>query len=145
MSQRDLHSIVSAARAVGPITLAADNTPVGVDLRGFQSAVVNLAAGVGGITFDATNKIEVKMLHGDTSTYGSATAVVQADVRGVTVGAGGIVKSFVAAHAAASNTRIGYFGGKPWLFFLCDFSGTHGTGTPICIAVERGHPLIGPA
>jgi hypothetical protein len=145
MSQRDLHSIVSHLLAIGPASLNADNTPTAQDLANFQSALVTIAVGVGGITFDATNKIEFKMLHGDTTTYAQATAVAQADVRGVTVGAGGIVRSLVAAHAAATVTKVGYFGGKRYLFVLADFSGTHGTATPVCVTIERGHPLLGPA
>jgi hypothetical protein len=43
----------------------------------------------------------------------------------------GIIKSLVAAHAAAAVYRYGYKGGKRYLKLLADFSGTHGTGTPI--------------
>lgn len=144
MSQRDLRSMTSRVLAFGPVVLTADNTPAAIDLAGYQSATVNIAVGVGGITFSATDKIEFKLYHGDTTTFGEATAVTAADVFGVTPSSGGIVRSLVAAHAAATVTRVGYKGGKRYLFVLADFSGTHGTGTPICVDVERGHPILGP-
>ena len=34
--------------------------------------------------------------------------------------------------------KIGYIGGKPYLKLLADFSGTHGTGTPVSALVVRG-------
>lgn len=135
---RDLISNVSPVYAIPPATYNADNTPGAVDLRGFDSALFLIGVGVGGITFDGTNKVEFKLTHSDDdSTY---TAVAQDDVQGVTVGSGGIVRSLIAAHAAATITEVGYVGGKRYTKLLADFSGTHGTGTPICATVVRGHP-----
>ena len=37
-------------------------------------------------------------------------------------------------------TEIGYVGRKPFLRMLADFSGTHGTGTPISVLGVRGLP-----
>lgn len=135
---RDLHSNLGMAYAIPPATYAADNTPAAVDLAGFESAMIALLIGIGGITFSATNKIEFKLTHSDDDqTY---TAVTVADVQGVeSVGSGGIVKALTAAHAAASVTKIGYVGGKRHLKLLADFSGTHGTGTPIAALVVKGN------
>jgi opacity protein-like surface antigen len=136
---KDIHSAMAPAVAIAAAALAADNTPPTIDLQGYNAAEVLLQVGVGGITFDATNKIEFKLTHSDDdSTY---TAVDQDDVLGVTVGDGGIIKSLVAAHAAAAVYRAGYIGGKRYLKLLADFSGTHGTATPIAATVIRmeGH------
>lgn len=140
---RDLHSGVTVATLIGAATLSADNTPPAVDLAGYQAATILLAIGVGGITFSGTNKIEFKLTHSDDdSTY---TAVTVDDLLGVdSVAESGIIKSLTAAHAAASSYRFGYVGGKRYLKLLADFSGTHGTGTPIAAMVLKGHGDVQP-
>jgi hypothetical protein len=141
---RDLVNSLAAAVLIPAATYAADNTPAAVDLLGFEGAMIAIHVGVGGITFDGTNKVEFKLTHSDDdSTY---AAVTDADVQGVdSVGAGGIVKSLIAAHAAADITKIGYVGGKRYLKMLADFSGTHGTGTPIAAEVIKGYSRYWPA
>lgn len=134
---RDIHSDMTVVTAIGNATLSADNTPAAIDLQGFNAAEIILAIGVGGITFSGTNKIEFKLTHSDDdSTY---TDVTTADMLGVTVSDSGIIKALVAAHAAAATYRYGYKGGKRYLKLLADFSGTHGTGTPIAAVVIKGH------
>lgn len=138
----DMHSGISIATLIGAATLAADNTPAAVDLQGFDAAEIVLAIGVGGITFSGTNKVEFVLTHSDDdSTY---TNVADADMLGVTNISNGIIKSLVAAHAAAAHYRYGYKGGKRYLKLLADFSGTHGTGTPIAASVIKGIPELGP-
>lgn len=139
---KDLHSGISLAHAFGPVVLAADNTPAAIDLQGFNAAEIILGVGIGGITFDATNKIEFKLTHSDDNSVYSD--VVTADMLGVTVSGSGIIKSLVAAHAAAAAYRYGYIGNKRYLKVLADFSGTHGTGTPLFVAVARGRPGSSP-
>ncbi|WP_037421969.1 hypothetical protein [Sinorhizobium sp. CCBAU 05631] len=135
---KDIHSDITVVSAIGAAVLTADNTPAAIDLRGYNAAEIVLVIGIGGITFDATNKIEFKLTHSDDdSTY---TAVEAKDVLGVTsVGSGGIIKALIAAHAAAAAYRFGYVGGKRYLKILADFSGTHGTGTPIAALVLKGY------
>lgn len=139
---KDLHSHISLVTAIGAAVLTADNTPAAIDLQGYQSAEIALAIGVGGITFSGTNKIEFKLTHSDDDvTY---TDVTPADMLGVAVASGGIIKSLVAAHAAAASYRYGYKGGKRYLKLLADFSGTHGTGTPIAAMIIKGHGADNP-
>lgn len=121
-----------------PASYSADNTPASVDLGKAQSATIALQVGVGGITFSGTNKVEYKLTHSDVTDSGF-TAVAQADVVGVTVEEGGIVRSLVAAHAAPSATLVGYRGRKQFLRLLADFSGTHGSPTPMSALVLRGN------
>lgn len=131
---KDLHSRASVTTLFGPIVLAADNTPVAFDMLNARGVELLLAIGAGGITFDATNKIEFKLTHSDDdSTY---TAVTVDDLLGVaSVGTGGIIKSLVAAHATAATYRFGYKGSKRYLKLLADFSGTHAAGTPVYAGV----------
>lgn len=133
---KDLHSSLTIVSAIGAAELAADNTPVAIDLQGYNSAEIVLAVGIGGITFSGTNKIEITVTHSDdNATY---TAVTDTDLLGVAGTTGGIVKALVAAHAAAACYRVGYKGGKRYLKVLAKFSGTHGTGTPIAAIIIKG-------
>lgn len=139
---KDLHSHLSPV-LVAVAALDADNTPAAIDLQGFSSAEILLAIGVGGITFSGTNKVEFKLTHSDDDS--DYTAVEAKDVLGeASVGSGGIIKSLIAAHAAAAVYRFGYKGGKRYLKLLADFSGTHGAATPIAAIVLRGNPHDGP-
>lgn len=139
---KDMHSNVAVATLIGAATLAADNTPAAVDLAGFDAVEILLAIGVGGITFSGTNKVEFKLTHSDDdSTYSD---VATADMIGVTVASGGIIKSLTATHTPAASYRYGYKGGKRYLKLLADFSGTHGTGTPIAAMVIKGRPDLAP-
>jgi hypothetical protein len=135
---RDLHDNLSTALLVAPQTATADVTPVSVDLLGFRAAMVLLYIGIGGITFTSTNKIEFILEHSnDNSTW---NAVAQSDVLGHTVVAGGIVRSLVAAKAAADVQKISYIGGRRYVRLTPDFSGTHATGTPMTAFMVRGMP-----
>ncbi|MFZ2869851.1 hypothetical protein [Zavarzinia sp.] len=135
---KDLHSKIIAVQAIGAAVLAADNTPGAIDLQGYDSAEIVLAIGAGGVTFSGTNKIEFKLTHSDDdSTY---DAVEADDILGADdVGAGGIIKALIAAHASAAVYRYGYKGGRRYLKLLADFSGTHGTGTPVAAVVIKGN------
>jgi hypothetical protein len=134
---RDIHSSLLASILIEAATLAADNTPSAVDLQGYDAAEIVLAIGAGGITFSGTNKIELKLTHSDDDTTYSAVTVD--DMLGLSsVGSGGIIKSLVAAHASAGVYRCGYRGGKRYLKLLADFSGTHGTGTPMAAILLKG-------
>jgi hypothetical protein len=127
-----------------PATINADNTPASFDIGAADSCSIFLAIGVGGITFDTTNKVEFVLSHSDVTGSGF-TPVTQDHVAGVTVTGSGIVRSLVAAHAAATVTAIGYTGGKRFLRLLADFSGTHGTGTPMtAVAVRNRLDRIAP-
>lgn len=138
----DLVHNLGFAVAIPAATYAADNTPASVDLLGFDSAVIELHIGVGGITFSGTNKIEFVLTHSDDDT--TYTAVTDADLQNVSGTSNGIVKALTAAHPAADVTKIGYVGLKRSIKLLADFSGTHGTGTPIAATVVMGDPANAP-
>ena len=134
---KDGYSALKTVPIFGPIVLSADPTPVAIDLKGYGSFVIDLGVGIGGITFDATNKIEFKMTHSDDdSVY---TNVTDDDMLGVSGISNGIIKSLVAAHAAAARYRFGYKGGKRYVKLLPDFSGTHGAGTPLSATAILSH------
>ena len=142
---RDMATYMKAVTSIeADDALAADNTEVSVDRAGYESVTYVISSGAGGITFSGTNKIEFKLTHSDDDvTY---TAVEAGDVIGAegdAVGAGGIVLTFDEARAAADYV-IGYVGHKRYTQLLADFSGTHGTGTPIAAVAILGHPHLAP-
>lgn len=142
---KDLVSKIGLVQVFGPISIAADQTAVVTDLQGYHSAVVQIAVGVGGITFDADNKIEFKLEHSDDNvTYADVTA---ADLAGDDVPATvttGFIRSLVAAHAAATVKKFGYIGGKRYLRHDIEFTGTHGTATPISVTLIKGDAELQP-
>lgn len=148
---RDLASKIASVVAIAAATYSADTTPAALDLQGFDSAALLISVGAGGITFDGTNKIEFVLTHADddgTGNPGTFTNVAAADINGAgapTTVTNGIVKALTAAHASADVTEIGYIGGKRYLKLLADFSGTHGTGTPISVTLTKGFPKNAPA
>jgi len=139
---RDIVHNIGLVNAIDPAVYAADNSPVAIDLLGFESAAIALHIGAGGITFNGTNKVEFVLSHSDDDvTY---APVVTDDVQGVDSVTGGIIKALKTAHAAADVTKVGYIGNRRYLKLLADFSGTHGTGTPIAAIVIKGNARARP-
>jgi hypothetical protein len=134
---RENYTQQAVAVLVDAEALAADTTPAAVDLQGYDACSILISVGVGGITFSGTNKVEFVLTHSDDdSTYAN---VADVDMIGVSSISGGIIHSLEAAHAAATTTLYGYRGGKRYLKLLADFSGTHGTATPMsATAIKAG-------
>lgn len=138
--ERDGFNEIRVDTLIPAATLAADNTPGAVDLRGARKATILLAIGAGGISFSGSNKIEFVLTHSDDDvTYSNVTAAdLIGDANLPATITGGIVRALTAAKAAADVQKIGYIGGKRYLKLLADFSGTHGAGTPITALVVEG-------
>jgi hypothetical protein len=138
----DLHSNITIAAALGAAVYSADPAAAIIDLQGYNSAEIVLSVGVGGIVFTSANKVEFVLSHSDDgSTF---TPVDDGDLLGVSGTANGIIKSLVAAQAAATVSRFGYKGGKRYIKLLPDFSGTHATGTAMAANVILGDPASAP-
>lgn len=132
----DVSQAVAEGYLLPPAVYAADNTPAAFDAALCDALTIFLQVGIGGITFSGSNKIEFVLTHSDdNATYVNVT---DADLVGVTGVTNGIVRSLIAAHAAPSTTKIGYKGRKRYLKLLADFSGTHGTGTPLSAIAVKG-------
>lgn len=144
---RDIASKVSPASAIDPAVYAATpGSPNIVDLQGFDSAVLQLAIGIGGITFTGTNRIDFVLNESDDGVTFTPVAVSAINGRDAPATVtSGIVKSLITAHAAADITEIGYIGGKRYVQMVPTFGGTHGTGTPLQCTVVKGHPRNAPA
>lgn len=141
---REINSQISSAVLIGPISTDADVAATYVDLQGFDSAMIEVAVGIGGITFTSSNKIEFELYESDAANGAGATLVAAADItNGPGLGAG-IIRALTAAHAAATVRTVGYIGSKRYIGVVANFSGTHAAATPIAATVHRGHPRNSP-
>ena len=132
---------MTAGYLIPPAARDADNTPASFDIGTADACSIFIEVGVGGITFTTTNKVEFKLTHSDAASAGFEPVTLE-DVVGVeAVGAGGIVRALIAAHATPSVAAIGYVGGKRYLRMLADFSGTHNTPTPMAVLGVRSRLL----
>lgn len=123
----------------GPVALDADNTPAALDIRGYEVVELYIGVGIGGVTFSDTDKVEFTLTDADyddttglVGSFGNVSTgeVYDANEDAVTV-TSGVIKSLVAAHAAAAVYRFSYVGQKGALKLLANFSGTHGAATPL--------------
>ena len=133
----DLKTMINPKTCLVPAIRTGDATGTTVDRKGAQSLTFLVHVGVGGITFDGSNKIDVIMEESDDDS--SWSACTDADVIGATSITSGIVKSFVVEHAAAAVYHYGYRGNKRYARVKLDYTGTHGTGTPTSVVGVLGH------
>ena len=136
---REQSNSMKIVSAIAPAVYAADTTPVAIDRLGYASATIAIHVGVGGITFTGTHKIEFVL---EDSYDGTVWAPVPAgQVVGPDLTADdGIVLALKTAQAAAKVTKVGYIGDARYIRLKGDFSGTHGTGTPLAAEVIFGRP-----
>jgi hypothetical protein len=140
---KDLKNNIGVVQSIAPVTASSDATGTGVDLQGFESATVVIDAGIEGITLSTTNKIEIELEHSDDdSTYTDVTS--SADVIGATPDSSGVVATFDANTEIPAVATVGYIGGKRYIRAIANFSGTHGTGTPLSVSVIKSHARKNP-
>lgn len=140
---REQSNTLKIVSAVAPGAYAADVTPVTIDRQGFGSVTFAIHVGAGGITFNGTNKIEFVL---EESYDGDDwTDVLAKDVVGLDLTADdGIVLALKTAHANPTVTKFGYIGDARYVRLTTDFSGTHGTATPLSAVAIFGRPAHAP-
>lgn len=116
--------------------LDADTDGSSVDLKGYRWVTFVAQIGTGGITFDSSNKIEFEVEESDDdSTF---TDVADADLQGAVAGTNdgcfGVVDS---AADDVATYECTYKGSSRYVRPTVNFSGTHGTGTPISVLAIR--------
>ena len=139
MPSRDAISGVKVVASVGAEALSADKDGDTVDGRGFEEVLHVVEIGVGGITFSTTNKIELELeASPDNSVWTDVTGVTETVINtassvGVVVnaGTGGLWASITAATHDDMSYAISYVGKQRYSRVVINFSGTHGTATPI--------------
>jgi len=126
------------------MVLDADADGASVDRKGYDRVLFIATIGVGGITFDASNRIELEVEESDdNSTFTDvADADLVGEVDGVNDGCFGVVNS--AALDDAIYT-VEYKGSARYARPVLNFVGTHGTGTPISVVAVLGASKYIPA
>ena len=136
---KDLANNVNVTQSIAPAALASDTNGTGVDLQGYESATVLLDVGVEGITLSTTNKVEFLLEESsDNSTFTAVTSATS--VTNGTVSATGIFFTADGNADIPAVSVIGYVGGSRYIRVVADFSGTHGTATPMGASVILGGP-----
>jgi len=138
----DLHNNVSVEYSVYPVVADADVDGATIDKSGYGAVEHVIMFGIEGITLSGTNKIECILQHGDESDASDMAAVTSADDYIGTMVDATTGKFFVADANAdiPAVANIGYRGKKRYTRVVFDFSGTHGTGTPIAAVAVKGSP-----
>lgn len=119
---QDLYSEISVGRSLGPAARIASANGVGVDLQGFDAAVVVVETGT--IT-DGTHTIEVQ----DSADNTTFAAVADADLKGT--------EPVIAAANDDTVYEVGYFGIKRYIRAAVTVSGAT-TGGVYGANVVRG-------
>jgi hypothetical protein len=112
---RDLKNNIGVVQSLAPAARDADANGTGVDLQGFESATVVIDMGAEGITLSTT-----------------------------TPDSSGVIATFDANGEAPAISSVGYIGGKRYIRAVANFSGTHGTATPLAVSVIKGHARSNP-
>ena len=128
---RDLsNNIVPANSIINAVKTAAANG-TGVDLQGYESAMIVVSVGAEGDTLAANLNFQISLEHSDDdSTY---TDAAQADIIDGTIAADGV---FLILDGTG---WIGYVGGKRYVRVVIAKTGTHSNGTPISALVLKGN------
>ena len=139
---QDLSNNIKIMQSIAPAVLDADANGTGVDTQGFENVAIVIDTGVEGVTLSGTNKIEFELEHSDDdSTY---VDMASADVNG-SLGTNGLVLTLDANAETPQVSEIDYLGAKRYVRVVANFSGTHGTGTPMSTGVILGKPRHAPA
>lgn len=135
---QDLNNNIKLVQSLAPAVRTADANGDGVDLKGFEAAAIVVDSGAEGVTLSSSVKIEFELEHSDDNT--TFTDVAQADVIGATLGSNGLFLTLDDNAESPQISEIGYVGGKRYVRVVANFSGTHGTGTPLSAFVILGKP-----
>tara|TARA_S200002703_G_C3577774_1_gene177440 strand:+ start:54 stop:485 length:432 start_codon:yes stop_codon:yes gene_type:complete len=136
---RDISNRTVAVATQVPAVVTADANGTGVDLQGFESAMVVVNSGIEGDTLSGSVKFDFILEESnDDSTYTavtSSTAVTEGSVDG-----SGIFLTLDANSETPQCSQIGYIGNSRYIRCKIDATGTHSNGTPIGVVVVKGNP-----
>jgi len=112
---RDLGNNLTVVQSLAPVVASGNATTTnstGVNLVGFEGAVVTVASGVEGDTLGSSLKYDFKLQHSDDdSTYSDC---VQAEVTDAAISSG-IFLTLDANAETPQSSGIGYIGGKQYI------------------------------
>jgi len=136
---RDLSNNVVAVVGTVPAVVTADANGTGVDLQGFESAMVIVNTGIEGDTLSGSVKFDFILEESDdNSTYTAVTS--STSVTETSVDSSGIFLTLDANGETPQIKQIGYIGGKRYIRCKIDATGTHSNGTPMSIEIIKCNP-----
>ena len=105
-------------------------------MLGYDAVTFLAIVGVGGITLTATHFIELEVQDSaDDSTFAAvADAELTDSVTGTNTGTFGVINSEATDDALFKTT---YIGSERYVMPVVEFTGTHGTGTPVANVAIR--------
>ena len=139
---KDLCNNIAIALSYKGTTTTAAANGTGVDLQGYESAVLGIITGAEGDTLSSSVFFEISLEHSDdNSTF---TDVAQADIVDGTISSGGIFLKLDGTAGGNPDTageifRVGYRGGKRYIRVVLAKTGTHSNGTPLGAFVIKSH------
>ena len=140
MASKDLLNSIEISASLAPAVRTADTNGTGVDVSPYESATLVFHAGAEGVTLSGTDKIALEIEESDDDvTY---TDVAAADLVGEE--SAGVVKTLDDNGEAPAVYSVTYLGTKRYIRAVLNYSGTHGTGTPISAVVIGGHMRVAP-
>ncbi len=131
--EHNLYDSVAVAATITPIVGNNDTegTGVGVDLKGYSTAVAVFHCGISGDVLSGALTLQAILQESDDNI--TFTAVAAGDLEG----------SFTLIDDPAEDDVVqvvGYKGAKRYLRLFVDFTGTHTVGTPISAVIVRSRP-----
>tara|TARA_R100001129_G_C5313011_1_gene245680 strand:+ start:863 stop:1297 length:435 start_codon:yes stop_codon:yes gene_type:complete len=137
---RDISNRTVAVATQVPAVVTSDANGTGIDLQGFESAMVVVNTGAEGDTLSGSVKFDFILEDSDDdSTYTAVTS--STSVTEGSVDSSGIFLTLDANGETPQISQIGYIGGKRYIRCKIDATGTHSNGTPIGVVVVKGNPV----
>ena len=137
---RDISNRTVAVATQVPAVVTADANGTGVDLQGFESAMVVVNTGAEGDTLSGSVKFDFILEDSDDdSTYSAVTS--STSVTEGSVDSSGIFLTLDANGETPQISQIGYIGGKRYIRCKIDATGSHSNGTPMGVVVVKGNPI----
>ena len=137
---RDISNRTKSVATQVPAVVTADANGTGVDLQGFESAMVIVNTGAEGDTLSSSVKFDFILEDSDDdSTYSAVTS--STSVTEGSVDSSGIFLTLDANGETPQISQIGYIGGKRYIRCKIDATGTHSNGAPMGVVVVLGNPI----
>ncbi len=143
MTTRENFANQGCVKALIAATKTADENGPGIDLRGFDSAVITANIGASGDTLSSSVKIELEVEESDDNT--TYTDVANADLLKYVTGTN--VGTFAVVDDAAEDDAVyitAYRGSKRYVRVGVNLTGEHTNGTPISAVAVLGHSHVTP-
>jgi hypothetical protein len=140
----DLANNVATVLCLKPLIIDADTNGAGVDLAGYESAILVVNVGIEGDTLSGSVYWDITIQHSDdNSTFTDCT---DADITNGTIAADGIWLKLDGTTGGDPDStglysHVGYIGGKQYIRGQADATGTHSTGTSIGMCVIKGNAI----